>query len=118
MPNYDASVPGTEYTRFPIVELETGVGGVTAARYSAVKAVVLTDGTVRQLEGGTVGRFTATVTPAMWGDSLPMVVNPTTGATSGTTTWGAIMLHNLSGLHELERLRLLPPPDPTPEPAP
>lgn len=99
--NYDSSVPGTPYWRITSVAISYDQDQVATVDYTEQLSIVTTAGNIAHVAGpGTTRSDTFRVPPANYGNSYPLVTNPTTGATTGTTTHGMTMLHILSALRD------------------
>lgn len=97
--NYDSSLPARPYIRVTDLALSYDQRQNALVGYTDQRAVVTDAGAVEHLAGaGAQRRGAFSITPQMWQQSIPLVVNPTTGATAGTITWGAIQLAILSAL--------------------
>lgn len=118
--NYDSSLPGDPYWRVTDISIQYDQAQTALIGYTEQLAVVTRDGKIEHLSGvGTTRRGTLTLSPAQYNTAIPMVVNPTTGATQGNTTLGVAMLHVLSTLRWDQRAfdaAQDAPPAPAPEP--
>jgi hypothetical protein len=121
--NYDSSQPARPYIRVTDLALSYDQRQNALVGYTDQRAMITDDGAVEHLAGPDAQRRGAfSITSQMWGQAIPMVVNPTTGATAGTITWGAIQLAILSALrfdqHAFDAAQDAPPPAPQPAPDP
>jgi hypothetical protein len=121
--NYDSSQPGRPYIRVTDLSISYDKRQKALVGYTDQRAMITDDGAVEHLAGPDAQRRDALeITPDMWPQSIPMVVNPTTGATAGTITWGQIQLAILSGVRHrqlaYDAAQDAPPPAPQPAPDP
>lgn len=118
--NYDSSLPGVPYHRVKDLSLSYDQQQHALIGFTDQRAVVTTTGAIEHLAGpGAERRGTLEITPQMWGQAIPRVINPTSGQTSGTITWGEIQLALTSGLRwkQLQDDAALDAPPPPPAPA-